>query len=78
MIFPQVKCHFLYFVLIPGKKVSGPGKIVFELKELIIPHVYSPCFAFVLGDLVLAPGEMILGLGEKEYNFGKITPEPFS
>ena len=77
LIFPQVKCHILCFVLIPGKKVPGPREMVFELEELICPHMYSPCFTFVLGDLVLAPGEMILGPGKKEYNPGKNCPRAF-
>ena len=63
LIFPQVKCHLLYFVLIPGEKVPGLGEMVFELEELIIPYVYSLCFAFVLGDSVLTPGENSFGFG---------------
>ena len=41
LIFPQIKCHLLCFVLIPGEKVPGPRKMVFELEELIVPHVHS-------------------------------------
>ena len=74
LIFPQVKCHILCFVLIPGKKVPGPREMVFELEKLIVPYVYPPCFTFGPRDLVLTPREMILGHREKAYNPGKNCP----
>ena len=74
LIFPQVKYHLLYFVLIPGEKVHGPGEIEFELDELIVPHVYSLCFTFVLGNLVLTPGKNSFGSGDLTYNLEKIYP----
>ena len=79
LIFPQVKCHLLCFFLIPREKVPGPGEMVFELEELIVPHVYSLCFAFVLGDSVLAPGKNSFGSGDLTYNPEKNCPlGPFS
>ena len=64
LVVPQVKCDLLCFVLVlremirgPGGKASDSGDLVFELEELIVPLVYSLCFAFVLEDLVLALGE---------------------
>ena len=74
MIFPQVKCHLLCFILIPREKVPGLEKMVFELEELIVPHVYSPCFAFVLRDLVLALGKNSFGSGDLTHNPGKNCP----
>ena len=67
LIFPQVKCHLLYFVLILGEKVSGPGEMVFALEKLIVPHVCSLCLAFV-------PEKKLFGSGEKAYNPGKNCP----
>ena len=44
LIFSQVKCHLLYFVLILGENVPGPGEMVFELEELIgVFLVFSFC-----------------------------------
>ena len=64
-------------ILSPGKKASEPGDLVFELEELIVPHVYSPCFAFVLRDLVLALGKNSFGSGDLTYNPGKNCPQAF-
>ena len=61
LIFPQVKCHLLYFVLIFRESVPVPGKVVFDLKELIVTHVYSLCFAFVPGEVTHTPGERASG-----------------
>ena len=68
LVFSQVKCHLLCFILIHREKVSGPGEMVFELEELIVPHVYSPCFAFVLRDLVLALRKTSFWFGDLTYN----------
>ena len=73
LIFPQVKCHILCFVLIPGELVPIPGEVVFKLEELIVPHLYSPCFAFVLGDLVIGLGENHLGIGIWHITIEKIS-----
>ena len=74
LIFSQVKCHFLCFVLIPREKIPGHEAILFELEELIVPHVCSLCVAFVLGDLVLAPGKNLFGSGDLTYNLGENCP----
>ena len=58
LIFSQVKCHILYFVLIHGELVLVLGEVIFDLEELIVPHMYYFLyFTFVPGDLVLASGE---------------------
>ena len=47
---------------------------MFELEELIVPHVYSPCVAFFLEDLVLAHGENLFGSRDLTYNPGENCP----
>ena len=64
----------MYFVIIPGELVPIPRKVVFELKKLIVPDVYSMCFSFVPGDLVLAPRENSFGFGDLTYNLGENCP----
>ena len=41
LIFPQVKCQLLCFVLIPRELFHDPGEVVFKLEELIVSHVHS-------------------------------------
>ena len=41
LIFPQLKCHLLCFVLIPEEVVHVPGEVVFKLEELIVPYLHS-------------------------------------
>ena len=73
MIFPQVKCHLLCFVLIPGEKVPGSREMVFELKELIVPQVYSLCFPFVPGEVAHMPGEKVSGPGDLACNIRELV-----
>ena len=73
LIFPQVKCHLLCFVLILGEKVPGPGEMVFELEELIVPHVYSLCFPFVPGEVAHMPGEKVSGPGDLVCNIRELV-----
>ena len=40
LIFPHVKYNLLCFVLISGEKFLSPWEMVFELEELIVPHMY--------------------------------------
>ena len=68
-IFPQIKCHLLYFVLILGELVLVPGEVIFDLEELIVPNVYySMYFAFAPRDLVIALGENSFGTRDLAYN----------
>ena len=73
LIFSQVKCHLLYFVLIPGQKVPGPGEMVFELEELIVPQVYSLCFPFVPGEVAYMPGENVFGSRDLTCNLRELV-----
>ena len=62
LIFSQIKCHILCFVLIPWQLVLVHGEVVFDLEELIVPHVYSLCLAFVPGEKASERGDLVLEL----------------